>query len=164
MPKTHECTDTDTYFMRECLYEAQKAQAQGEIPIGALIVDPQLPYAKQAQILARAHNSPISQHNPCAHAEILVLQACAQERQNYRLTGLTLYTTLEPCTMCAGAIAHARIGRVVFGAYDEKGGAIVNGVQFFNQPTCLSKINITSGILQAECSEILKQFFRVKRG
>ncbi len=114
--------------------------------------------------VARAANAPIGSHDPTAHAEILALRTAGAAIGNYRLTGLTLVVTLEPCAMCAGAISHARIGRLVFGAEDPKGGAVVNGARFFEQPTCHSRPAVTSGVLADESSALLKGFFRERRG
>lgn len=144
--------------MRIALEEAQAAAARGEAPIGAVVVDP-----ASGEVLARAGNAPIFTCDPTAHAEILALRRAAQKRDNYRLTGLTLYVTLEPCAMCAGAISHARIGRVVFGAADEKGGAIVNGPRFFEQPTCHWRPTVEGGVLAEKSSALLKAFFAERR-
>jgi tRNA(Arg) A34 adenosine deaminase TadA len=150
--------DVDTEMMRRAIGLAQMAAAAGEAPIGAVVVDP-----TQAKIVAEAHNQPIGLNDPTGHAEILALRAAATALGNYRLTGLTLYVTLEPCAMCAGAISHARIGRLVYGASDEKGGAVAHGPRFFEQPTCHSKPAIASGILAEESAELLKAFFRARR-
>lgn len=144
--------------MRIALEEAQAAADRGEAPIGAVVVDPET-----GEVIARAGNNPISAHDPTAHAEILALRAAAQARGSYRLTGLTLVVTLEPCAMCAGAISHARIGRVVFGATDEKGGAVVSGPRFFEQATCHWKPAVEGGVLAEEGSRLLKDFFRARR-
>jgi tRNA(adenine34) deaminase len=149
----------DTDLMQRALALAEAAAAAGEAPIGALIVDP-----ATGEVIAEAHNQPIGLHDPTAHAEILALRAAAARLGNYRLSGLTLYVTLEPCAMCAGAISHARIGRVVYGASDEKGGAVDNGPRFFSQPTCHSRPTVTGGVLATESSNLLKTFFRARRG
>jgi len=145
-------------LMRIALAEAQAAAARGETPVGALVVDP-----ATGEVIARAGNGPIGAHDPTAHAEILAMRAAAQKLGNYRLTGLTLVVTLEPCAMCAGAISHARIGRVVFGAEDPKGGAVVHGPKFFDQPTCHSRPEITGGVLADESAALLRGFFRERR-
>ncbi len=137
---------------------AQAAAEAGEAPIGALVVDP-----ATDQIIARAHNRPIAGHDPTAHAEILALREAAAKLGNYRLTGLELYVTLEPCAMCAGAISHARIGRLVFGASDAKGGAVLSGTRFFDQPTCHWRPDVISGIMAEEGATLLKDFFRARR-
>ena len=144
--------------MRIALEEAQAAADRGEAPIGAVIIDP-----STGEVVARASNSPIANHDPTAHAEILALREAAAKRGNYRLTGLTLVVTLEPCAMCAGAISHARIGRLVFGAPDKKGGAVVHGPRFFEQPTCHSRPDVEGGVLAEESAAMLRTFFRARR-
>jgi tRNA(Arg) A34 adenosine deaminase TadA len=148
----------DAETMRIALAEAQAAAARGEAPIGAVVVDP-----ATGEIVARAGNSPISLSDPSAHAEILALRAAAARLGNYRLTGLTMFVTLEPCAMCAGAISHARIGRLVFGAADEKGGAVVSGPRFFDQPTCHWRPEVEGGVMAEESAALLKEFFRARR-
>ena len=120
--------------------------------------------ADYAEVVAKAHNAPIARHDPTAHAEILALRAAAEKLGNYRLTDLTLFVTLEPCAMCAGAISHARIGRGVFGAEDPKGGAVVNGPRFFEQPTCHWRPAVEGGLLAEESSTMLRSFFKARRG
>ncbi|KRB50538.1 tRNA adenosine(34) deaminase TadA [Phenylobacterium sp. Root700] len=144
--------------MRIALRAAQAAAANGETPVGAVIVDP-----TTQEIIAVGANGPIGSHDPTAHAEIVALREAARKLGNYRLTDLTLVVTLEPCAMCAGAISHARIGRVVFGAEDPKGGAVVHGPKFFEQPTCHWRPEVTGGILAEESSVMLKDFFRARR-
>jgi len=143
--------------MRLAIAEAKAAARRGEVPVGAVLVN------AQGDVVAKAGNAPISIFDPTAHAEILALRDGAYALENYRLGGLTLYVTLEPCTMCAGAISNARIARVVYGASDVKGGAVENGVQFFDQPTCHHRPDVTGGILAEECSQILKDFFKARR-
>ena len=138
--------------------EASAAQARGEAPIGAAVVDP-----TSGAVLAVAGNSPIGLSDPTAHAEILALRAAAQLIGNYRLTSLELFVTLEPCAMCAGAISHARIGRLVFGATDAKGGAVISGPRFFAQPTCHWRPAVEAGVLADESAAMLKDFFRARR-
>jgi tRNA(Arg) A34 adenosine deaminase TadA len=123
------------------------------------VVDP-----TTGEVIATGANGPIGAHDPTAHAEIVALRAAAQTLGNYRLTGLTLVVTLEPCAMCAGAISHARIGRLVFGAEDAKGGAVVNGPRFFEQPTCHSRPQVVGGVLAEESAALLKGFFQARRG
>ena len=144
--------------MRIALACAQDAAMRGEAPIGAVVIDP-----SSGEVIAQAGNSPISLLDPTAHAEVLALREAARKTGNYRLTGLTLVVTLEPCAMCAGAISHARIGRLVFGAEDAKGGAVVNGPRFFEQPTCHSRPTVTGGVLADESSALLKSFFKARR-
>jgi tRNA(adenine34) deaminase len=148
----------DEETMRIALQAAQAAAARGEAPIGAAVVDP-----VSGAVVAVAGNSPIGLSDPTAHAEILALRAAGQLVGNYRLTGLELFVTLEPCAMCAGAISHARIGRLVFGAADPKGGAVVSGPRFFAQPTCHWRPEVTSGVLADESAALLRAFFQNKR-
>ena len=148
---------TDEDYMREALHEAQAASLRGEVPVGAVIVN------GQGQIIARAGNAPIAINDPTAHAEILALRDAAYMSKNYRLGGLTLYVTLEPCTMCAGAISNARIGRLVYGASDKKGGGVENGVKFFEQASCHHRPNVKGGVLADEASSLLKDFFKSRR-
>jgi tRNA(adenine34) deaminase len=140
-------------FMDDALKQAENARNVGEIPVGAVIV-------YNNKIIARGHNLTITNHDPTAHAEIVVMRQAAQILKNYRLTDCDLYVTLEPCTMCAGAIANARIKRLYFGAIDPKGGAVTSGVQFFNQPTCHHKIEIYDMIHAEKCGNIIKDFFK----
>jgi tRNA(adenine34) deaminase len=144
--------------MRIALEAAQAAAALGETPVGAVVVDP-----VTGEVIAIGANGPIGSHDPTAHAEIVALRAAAARLGNYRLTDLTLVVTLEPCAMCAGAISHARIGRLVFGAQDAKGGAVVNGPRFFEQPTCHWRPQVTGGVLAEESSALLKGFFQARR-
>ena len=145
-------------LMRIALEEAQAAAARGETPVGAVVADP-----VTGEVIARAGNGPIGAHDPTAHAEIVAMREAAQKLGNYRLTGLTLVVTLEPCAMCAGAISHARIGRLVFGAKDPKGGAVVHGPRFFEQPTCHSRPAVTGGVLAEQSAAMLRDFFRARR-
>lgn len=149
---------TDEDLMGRALDLARQAAQAGEAPIGALVVDP-----ASGEIIASARNAPIGLSDPTAHAEILALRAAAQKLGNYRLTGLTLVVTLEPCAMCAGAISHARIGRLVFGAADPKGGAVISGPRFFDQPTCHSRPQVDGGLLAEESAALLRGFFRTRR-
>jgi tRNA(adenine34) deaminase len=151
-------SDHDLPTMRIALQEAQAAAARGETPVGAVVIDP-----ASGGIVARAANAPIASRDPTAHAEILALRAAATALGNYRLTGLTLVVTLEPCAMCAGAISHARIARLVFGAADPKGGAVIHGPRFFDQPTCHWRPEVTGGVLAEESGAILRAFFRERR-
>ena len=151
--------DKHVEFMRLAIEEAKKAEEIGEVPIGAIIVDSQ-----SGEIISRGYNQPIKSHDPTAHAEVIALRSAAQALENYRLKPeLCLYVTLEPCTMCAGAISFARIKTIVFGAFDKKGGAVENGVKFFSSPQCHHRPEIIGGILENVCSELLKSFFAKKR-
>ena len=144
--------------MRIALEAAQAAAEAGETPVGAVVVDP-----ATGEVVSIGANGPIGEHDPTAHAEIVAIRAAAQKLGNYRLTGLTLVVTLEPCAMCAGAISHARIGRLVFGAEDPKGGAVATGPKFFAQPTCHWRPEVEGGLLAEESSALLKGFFRARR-
>ena len=150
--------DHDQLTMRIALQAAQDAAANGEAPIGAVVVDP-----TTGEVVSIGSNRPIADHDPTAHAEIVALREAARKRGNYRLTDLTLFVTLEPCAMCAGAISHARIGRLVYGAEDAKGGAVVNGPRFFEQSTCHWRPTVEAGVLAEESSNLLKSFFRARR-
>ena len=144
--------------MRIALAQAQAAAARGEMPVGAVVID-----AVTGEIVAKAANASVAAHDPTAHAEILALRAAGAALGNYRLTGLTLVVTLEPCAMCAGAISHARIGRLVFGALDPKGGAVIHGPRFFDQSTCHWRPEVFSGVLADESGGLLRTFFRIRR-
>lgn len=150
--------DHDAANMRIALGLAQDAADAGEAPIGAVVVDP-----ATGAVLGAAHNAPVGLHDPTAHAEIRALRQAAEATGNYRLTGMALYVTLEPCAMCAGAISHARIGRVVFGAEDPKGGAVVSGPRFFEQPTCHWRPAVEGGLFADESADLLRGFFRARR-
>lgn len=145
--------------MRTALDLAQAAAAVGEVPVGAVIVD-----EATGEVVATGANGPVAGHDPTAHAEIVAMRAAAAKLGNYRLTGLTLYVTLEPCAMCAGAISHARIGRVVWGTDDPKGGAVVHGPRLFEQPTLHHRPTVEGGVLADEAGELLRGFFRARRG
>ena len=144
--------------MRIAFELAQAAGAAGEAPIGAVIFNP-----VSGEVVATGANAPIAAHDPTAHAEILALRAAAAKLGNYRLTGLELFVTLEPCAMCAGAISHARIGRLVFGAEDGKGGGVIHGAKVFDQPTCHWRPTVERGLLAADSAALLRNFFREKR-
>ena len=144
--------------MHMALACAQAAADAGETPVGCVIVD-----ESTGEVVSEGRNGPIEAHDPTAHAEIVALRAAAAKRGNYRLTGLTLYVTLEPCAMCAGAISHARIGRVVWGADDPKGGAVIHGPRFFEQPTCHWRPGTTGGVLADQGANLLRTFFRARR-
>jgi tRNA(adenine34) deaminase len=150
--------DHDRRTMRIALAAAQAAAEVGEAPIGAVVVDP-----ATGEVVATGANRSIADHDPSAHAEIVALRAAGAARGNHRLTGLELFVTLEPCAMCAGAISHARIGRLVFGADDAKGGAVVSGPRFFEQPTCHWRPEVVAGVLADESAALLRGFFRARR-
>ncbi|GAB5456696.1 MAG: tRNA adenosine(34) deaminase TadA [Henriciella sp.] len=145
--------------MQRALALAKDAAARGEVPVGAVIVDPQT-----GEIVAEGHNQPIADHDPTAHAEIKALRAAADKIGNYRLTGLHLYVTLEPCAMCAGAISLARIEKLIFAADDPKGGAVIHGPKFFEQETCHWAPEIEQDTAHAaEAGSLLTDFFRARR-
>ncbi|MCG8442427.1 MAG: nucleoside deaminase [Caulobacterales bacterium] len=144
--------------MARALEEARAAARAGEAPIGAVVLDP-----ANGAVVAAAGNAPIATHDPTAHAEIRALRAAAAARGNYRLTGLWLYVTLEPCAMCAGAISHARIGRLVYGAEDVKGGGVTHGARVFDHPTCHWRPEVAGGVRADESGALLRQFFRERR-
>jgi tRNA(adenine34) deaminase len=148
---------TDEGFMAEALRLAREAGAMGEVPVGAVVV-------KDGEIIGRGFNAPISRHDPTAHAEIVALRDAAQLTGNYRLPGCELYVTLEPCVMCSGAIIHARIARVVFGARDPKTGACGSVMNLFDEPRLNFHATVTDGVLAAECGALLTNFFAAKRG
>ena len=143
------------YYMTMALHEARKAEEQGEVPVGAVAV-------MGDTVIARAHNNVIALKDPSAHAEILVLRQAGLKFGNYRLGGVRLYVTIEPCTMCAGAMIQARIQQLVFGAYDEKAGAITL-YDMFNDERQNHKVEVVPGILDQKASALLKEFFTKKR-
>ena len=142
--------------MKKATQQGYKAYSQEEIPIGAVIV-------KDGKIISQAHNKREQSQIATHHAEILAIEKACKKLKSWRLDDCDIYVTLEPCTMCAAAISFARIKNLYFGAYDEKGGAIVNGVKFYEQKTCHHKPNVTGGILEDKCSQVLKDFFKTKR-
>lgn len=155
-PKSEHVKDSDIQYMREALRQAQRAYRIGEVPVGAVVV-------RNGEIIARAHNRPIHLNDPSAHAEVLALRRAGRKVGNYRLPGCTLYVTIEPCSMCVGAIVQARIQRLVVGATDPKAGACGSVLSVLNNPKLNHRVAFESGILQAECSAILQQFFRERR-
>jgi len=150
-------TTVDETMMREALRLAEEGAAQGEVPVGAVVV-------KDGAIVGRGFNAPISSDDPTAHAEIQALRAAAQALGNYRLTGCTLYVTLEPCSMCAGAIMHARIARLVFGASDPKTGACGSVVDLFADHRLNHHTEVTGRVLPGETGRQLSEFFAARRG
>lgn len=150
---------SDGRYMEMALALARDAADMGETPVGCVIVD-----EATGEVVAGAANGPIGLHDPTAHAEVLALRRAAAAIGNYRLRpNLTLYVTLEPCAMCAGAISHARIARVVYGADDPKGGGVAHGARVFEQPTCHWKPSVTSGVLAEEGARVLRAFFKARR-
>lgn len=147
---------SDESWMRHAIRLAQRAEEQGEVPVGAVLV-------KNERIVAEGWNAPIQEHDPTAHAEIAAIRRAGTQLENYRLMDTTLYVTLEPCVMCMGAISYARVKRIVFGAYDQKRGAICNALNLTNASFLNHKIDWTGGVLEEACSDLLINFFRRKR-
>jgi tRNA(adenine34) deaminase len=146
----------DEIFMRHALLLARRAETAGEVPVGALLVH-------EGRIIGEGWNRPIGAHDPSAHAEIVALRDAALRIGNYRLTGSTLYVTLEPCVMCAGAIVHARVARLVFGADDPKAGAVRSVYDVIANPRLNHRVDWQGGVLGDECGERLRAFFRARR-
>lgn len=149
--------EADDHWMRHALMLAGRAAVEGEVPVGAVLLD------AAGRLLAEGWNRPIALHDPTAHAEIMALRAAAAAVGNYRLSACTLYVTLEPCIMCAGAIIHARIQRLVFGAADPKAGAVNAVYDVISQPRLNHRLDWTGGVLEAECGQLLRDFFRQRR-
>ena len=147
---------SDHEFMSRALRFAQESASRSEVPVGAVLV-------QNGKVIGGAGNSPIFSSDPTAHAEINTIRLAASAVRNYRLVGTTLYTTLEPCVMCAGAIIHARISRLVFGAYDPKSGACGSVVDLFSEHNLNHHTTVMGGVLQTECSEVLQTFFKSRR-
>ncbi len=143
--------------MQAALEEAKRADARDEVPIGAVLVD------EKGQIIAKNGNRTREMNDPSAHAEILCVREACKAANAQRIPGYTLYVTLEPCTMCAAALSFARIKRVVFGASDPKGGGILHGGRFYEQPTCHHKPEVSHGLMEEECGLILRDFFKKRR-
>lgn len=149
-------TDSDERWMRQALVLAQRAEAEGEVPVGAVIV-------RDGAIVAEGWNQPITGHDPTAHAEIVALRAAGKAETNYRLAGTTLYVTLEPCVMCAGAIIHARVERVIYGATDLRAGAAGSLFSILGTDQLNHQVDVQGGLLEDECGEMLKNFFKSRR-
>ncbi len=147
----------DKHWMQHALKLAQRAQDLGEVPVGAVLVD------AAGELVSEGWNQPIAAHDPSAHAEMVALRAAAQALKNYRLKGLTLYVTLEPCVMCAGAILHARLARLVFAADDPRAGAVRSVYDVISRPQLNHKCEWTGGVLADECGALLSSFFKAKR-
>jgi tRNA(adenine34) deaminase len=146
----------DERWMEEALRLARMAEVADEVPVGAVVVC-------EGNIVGRGWNQVVSANDPCAHAEIVALREAARALGNYRLSGCQLYVTLEPCAMCAGAIVHARIARLVYGARDLKAGAVGSVMQMLNHPKLNHRVEVTEGVLAGRCMEILQAFFRERR-
>ena len=146
----------DEHWMRHALTLSARAAAQGEVPVGAVLI-------REGEIVGEGWNQPITLHDPSAHAEMLALRAAGLLASNYRLPNTTLYVTLEPCPMCAGAMIHARVERVVFGAFDPKTGAAGSVFNVLTDERHNHRINVSGGVLQEDCAETLRAFFRARR-
>ena len=146
----------DEQFMRASLEQAAIAESAGEVPVGAVLV-------KDGEIIARAHNRNLLDTDPSGHAEMIALREAAQKLKNHRLGDCELFVTMEPCAMCAGAIVHARLARLVYGAADPKAGAVESVMQVVNHPKLNHQMEVKAGVLAEECGEIVRQFFRKKR-
>jgi len=149
--------ESDSYYLGLALDLAREGLAAGEVPVGAVLV------GEAGEVLARAFNRPIGLNDPTAHAEILVLREGARLRGNYRLPGLSLYVTIEPCIMCLGAMLAARVRRVVFGAPDPKGGACVSLFRLPEDARLNHRLEVTGGVREAECRELVQEFFKARR-
>ena len=147
----------DEEFMEMCLAEARAAWAQDEVPVGALISD------EKGNVIAAAHNMTRSLNSPAAHAEMLAIEGAARMLGNYRLTECTLFVTMEPCIMCAGAMVNARLGRLVYGCMDDKGGAAASLYSILSDKRLNHRVEVLSGVLADECRELLQHFFRERR-
>jgi len=147
----------DAQFMALALDQARHAAAMGEVPVGAIVV-------RGGAIIGAGHNQPIASHDPTAHAEIVALRAAAASLKSYRLVDAALYVTLEPCVMCVGAMLHARIARLVYGAYDDKAGALGSVYDIGRDGRLNHRFEVVSGIMEAECGAILREFFENRRG
>lgn len=146
----------EIHWMQRALQLANEAAQKGEVPVGAVLV-------LNNEVIGEGYNSPIAHHDPAAHAEMMAMRQGAAAIKNYRLVNTTLYVTLEPCLMCVGAMIHARVQRLVFGAKDPKAGAVVSQIKGLNQPFLNHRIDYAGGLLESECSELLRQFFRERR-
>jgi tRNA(adenine34) deaminase len=149
-------TEPDIAFMRDALVEALTAEAAGEVPIGAIVVS-------GAEIVGRGYNQPITSGDPTAHAEVVALREAARALGNYRLTGARLYVTVEPCLMCVGAIIHARVGTLIYGAPEPKSGAVRSGLAAINHPSLNHRVEVVDGVLADECRAVIQRFFRMRR-
>jgi len=146
----------DIYFMRLALEEANLAYAKGEVPVGAVLI-------KDSKVIAKAHNQRETSKDPTGHAEIIAIRLGSRENENWRLTDSALYVTKEPCIMCAGAMVNARLGRLVYGCKDEKGGAVDSLYNILSDKRLNHRVEVIAGVLEKECSEILKRFFQDHR-
>jgi tRNA(adenine34) deaminase len=147
---------THQYWMQQALLLAQKAAAEDEVPVGAVIV-------KDNKVIAEGWNQPIQSHDPSAHAEMIAIRNAGKVLKNYRLIDTTMYVTLEPCSMCVGAMIHARVGKLVFGASDLKTGATGSAINLIHDSIHNHKVEVTGGVMEAECKTLLQMFFKRKR-
>ena len=151
MPDSH-----DQLWMQRALAEAARAQAAGEVPVGCVIV-------RAGELIATGQNRNLRDHDPSAHAEIVALRSAGTKLGNHRLEGCELYVVIEPCAMCAGAMVHGRVKRLIFGAADPKAGAVESVLKVVNHPRLNHQMEVTGGVLEEECSRVLREFFRGKR-
>jgi tRNA(adenine34) deaminase len=149
-------TDQDQQYMSAALAEARRAEAEGEVPVGAIVVS-------GGQIVGAGHNQPISLNDPTAHAEILAIRSAASQLKTYRLADVSIYITLEPCLMCVGAMVNARIARVIYGARDEKAGALGSIYDVGRDGRLNHRFEVIAGVMEPECAEIMREFFRARR-
>lgn len=148
---------SDRHWMQHALTLAETAASEGEVPVGAVLV-------QDGGIVAEGWNQPIGSHDPTAHAEVMALRVAGRALHNYRFTGSTLYVTLEPCLMCVGAIVHARVSRLVFGAHDPKSGAVESVCRALELPGLNHRVRVTGGVMTEACGDRLKAFFQTRRG
>lgn len=151
-----DASAADERWMREALVEARLAGGRGEVPVGAVVV-------LDGAVVGRGGNQPIHATDPTAHAEVVALRDAARTAGNYRLTGAALYVTVEPCLMCAGALVHARIGRLVFGAAEPKAGAVRSVMRALDHPALNHRVEVAGGVLEAECTALMRAFFAERR-
>lgn len=148
--------DADVRFMRAALEQAREAEQRGEVPVGAVVV-------VDGTVAGAGFNQPIGRNDPTAHAEIVAIREAAAKLGNYRLTGATLYVTIEPCQMCVGAMIHARVARVVYGTREPKAGAIESAMRAHEHPALNHRMTATGGVLEEDCREVIQRFFRAQR-
>lgn len=149
-------SESDLQFMRAALEEARTAAERGEVPIGAILVH-------EGIIIARAYNRTLTDNDPTAHAEMVAIRAAAQTIGNHRLNGTSLYVTVEPCAMCAGAIIQARVARLIYGCAEQKGGAVRTCFQILDHPAVNHRVEVISGLLAEECASVMQEFFAQRR-
>lgn len=153
---TPEQQEEDLKWMARALELAANAEALDEVPVGAVVV-------KNGEVIGEGFNQPISSHDPTAHAEILALRSASRTEGNYRLTGSTIYSTIEPCSMCAGALVHARVKRLVYGAKEPRAGAVESRVKLLDNGSLNHRVAVTAGVLENACSETMRSYFKSKR-